>query len=152
MYARSLEPSENVACRVLRAKRNRKNRSRHRRRVAGAGHRHFRDTAKQVIDQAIGDNKLNEYLLYGFASVLVFCGVAVLVVGAYRGEGLVALAGSISSGLFFPAMNEARKICRENIAIRLLERPLSMAETSHEAADALKEFFLDTFISRRANP
>jgi hypothetical protein len=109
-------------------------------------------TAEQVIDQAIGDNKLNEYLLYGFASVLVFCGVAVLVVGAYRGEGLVALAGSISSGLFFPAMNEARKIRRENIAIRLLERPLSMAETSHEAADALKEFFLDTFISRRANP
>ena len=28
-------------------------------------------TAKQVIDQAIGDNKLNEYLLYGFASVLL---------------------------------------------------------------------------------
>lgn len=109
-------------------------------------------TAKQVIDQAIGDNKLNEYLLYGFASVLVLTGVAVLVVGAFRGEGLVALAGGISSALFIPAMNEARKIRRENIAIRLLERPLSMAETAHEAADALKEFFLDTFISRRAKP
>jgi len=27
-----------------------------------------------------------------------------------------------------------------------------MAETSQEAAAALKEFFVDTFISRRANP
>ena len=61
-------------------------------------------------------------------------------------------AGGIASALFFPAMRQARQIRRENIAIRLLERPLSMAETSHEAADALKEFFLDTFISRRPNP
>ena len=75
-----------------------------------------------------------------------------LVVGVFRGEGLVALAGGIASALFLPATLQARQIRRENIAIRLLERPLSMAETSHEASDALKEFFVDTFISRRAKP
>jgi len=109
-------------------------------------------TAKQVIDQAINDNKVSEYLLYVYASVFVLCGMITLLAGVYRKEGLVALAGGVASALFYPAMRQARQIRRENIAIRLLERPLSMAETAHEAADALKEFFVDTFISRRANP
>ena len=109
-------------------------------------------TAKQVIDQDINDNKHGEYILYGFAIVFVLCGMFALVVGVYRGEGLVALAGGIASALFLPAIHQARQIRREYIAIRLLERPLSMAETSHEAADALKEFFVDAFISQRAKP
>jgi hypothetical protein len=64
----------------------------------------------------------------------------------------VALAGGIASVLFWPAMSQARQIRRENIAIRLLEGPLSMAETSKEAADALREFFVNTFMARRAQP
>jgi hypothetical protein len=51
--------------------------------------------------------------------------------------------------LDYPAMRQARQIRRENIAIRLLESPLSKAETSHEASIAVKEFFSDTF---KANP
>ncbi len=113
-------------------------------------------TAKQVIDQAIEDNKVSEYVLYAFATAFVLCGMIALIAGVVRQEGLVALAGGIGTALFFPAMHQARQIRRENIAIRLLESPLSMAETSSEtsseAAAALKEFFVDTFISRRANP
>ena len=86
-------------------------------------------TAEQVIDQAISENKFSAYLLYGFA-----------------------LAGGVASGLFWPAMNQARQIRRENIAIRLLERPLSMADTSNEAANALKDFFVTTFIAQKPNP
>ena len=109
-------------------------------------------TPRQVIDQAIQDNKPSEYLLYAFAIVFVLCGMFALVAGVLRKEGLVALAGGVGSALFIPAMSQARQIRRENIAIRLLESPLGMAETSQEAATALREFFVDTFISRRSNP
>jgi hypothetical protein len=105
-----------------------------------------------VIDQAIKDNRLNEYLLYAFSCTFVLGGMLALIAGVLRDQGLVALAGGIASALFYPAMDQARQIRRENIAIRLLERPLSMAETSHDAAVALKEFFVDTFISRRQIP
>lgn len=109
-------------------------------------------TAQQVIDQAIAENKISEYLLYGFATAFVLCGMIALIVGVVRREGLVSLAGGVASALCFPAMRQARQIRRENIAIRLLERPLSMAGTSRDAADALKQFFVDTFIPRRGDP
>ncbi len=109
-------------------------------------------TAQQVIDQAIADNKPSEYLLYVFATVFVLCGMITLIAGLIQKEGLLALAGGVASTLFLPAMSQARQIRRENIAIRLLESPLSMAETTHDAAEALKDFFVDTFKPRRANP
>lgn len=74
-----------------------------------------------------------------------------LIAGVLGNEPLVALAGGIASALFYPAMRQAWQIRRENIAIRLLESPLGKAETSHQAADALNEFFVNTFNSRRAN-
>jgi hypothetical protein len=106
-------------------------------------------TANQVIDQAIEDNKFTEHLLNGFAVVFVASGIVTLIAGAIRGESLVAIAGAVATSLFYPAMRQARQIRRENIAIRLLEAPLSKAETSHEASVAVKEFFSDTF---KANP
>ncbi len=109
-------------------------------------------TAEQVIDQAIGENKFSEYLLYAFATLFVLGGMATLIVGLVRSDGLVALAGGIAGALFWPAMNQARQIRRENIAIRLLERPLSMADTSNEAANALKDFFVNTFVSQKPTP
>jgi hypothetical protein len=65
-----------------------------------------------------------------------------------QGQGIVALAGAIANILFYPAMRMAREIRRENIAIRLVENPLSMAHTAKEASDTLREFFADTFIKR----
>jgi hypothetical protein len=106
-------------------------------------------TANQIIDQAIEDNKFTEHLLNGFATVFVACGLFTLVAGAIRNESLVTIAGPVATSLFYPAMRQARQIRRENIAIRLLESPLSKAETSHEASIAVKEFFSDTF---KANP
>jgi hypothetical protein len=105
-------------------------------------------TAKEVIDQAITENRVNEYLLYGFAIVFVLSGVTALICGMIWEAGVVALAGGIGSSLFFPAMYLAHKIRRENIAIRLLEAPLSKAETSDEAANALREFFIAALVRK----
>jgi hypothetical protein len=109
-------------------------------------------TAKEIIDQAIEENKWNERLLYFIAVACVVSGITALIFGLIQEQGVVAIAGGIASALFIPAMHQARQIRRENMAIRLLEGPLGKAETAKEASDALKEFFLDTFVSRKSNP
>jgi hypothetical protein len=77
---------------------------------------------------------------------------AVIVWGATLGEGLVSLAGSIASILFWPAMREARQMRKENMAVRLLEAPLSMAGTSKAAAEALRDAFTAVFVSKEGKP
>jgi len=104
-------------------------------------------TAREVIDQAIHENRAGEWLCYVFAVVFVVVGVAVIIWGAAAGQGIVALAGSIASVLFWPALREARQIRKENMAIRLLEVPLSMAGTGKAAAEALREAFTTVFVS-----
>ena len=109
-------------------------------------------TAKEIIDQAIEENKWNERLLYFIAVACVVSGITALIFGLIQEQGVVAIAGGIASALFIPAMHQARQIRRENIATRLLEGPLSSAATEKEASDALKEFFVHTFIPRKSNP
>lgn len=106
-------------------------------------------SARQVIDQAIKENRFGERLLYAFAIVLVGAGVFALIAGVVTRQGVVAVAGSVSSALFWPAMREARRMRRENMAIRLLEDPLGRAETSREAADAIREAFTTIFVGRQ---
>jgi hypothetical protein len=101
-------------------------------------------TPKQIIDQAIRENKFSERLLYTFAALFVLCGMFALTVGIIKSDASIALLGAVA-GLFFPAMRQAREIRRENIAIRLLELPASKAETAREAAETLREFFELTF-------
>src|SRR6266446_1109460 len=105
-------------------------------------------TAQRVIDEAIRENRLGEWLCYLFAIVFVVVGVGVIIAGAVTGQGVVAVAGSIASILFWPAMKEARQMRKENMAIRLLEAPLSMAETSRAAAEALRDAFTVVFASK----
>lgn len=105
-------------------------------------------TAQEVIDQAIRENRLGEWLCYTFAIVFVIVGIGIVVWGAVVGNGIVSVAGSIASILFWPAMREARQIRKENMAIRLLEAPLSKAETSKAAAEALRDAFTAVFVSR----
>lgn len=102
-------------------------------------------SAKDIIDQAINENRFGERLLYGFATIVVLVGAGAIVAGIVSKSGLVALAGAIASSLFVPAMNAARRTRRENISIRLLEAPLSRAETATEAADALRKVFYNLF-------
>ncbi len=98
--------------------------------------------AKDVIEQAIAENNGPAWLLYVLAAIVVTVGVGVLIYGVVSGQPVVALAGAISSSLFVPAMAYAKRIRKENIAIRLLEVPLSKADAATDAADAIRENFL----------
>ena len=101
--------------------------------------------ARQIIDQAIRENRFSERLLYAFAIVFVCTGVFAVIVGAIYREGIVAVGGGVAAALFYPAIKLSQQIRRENMAIRLLEEPLSRAETSDEAARAIRDHFLHVF-------
>ncbi|HJT76095.1 MAG TPA: hypothetical protein VJ739_02745 [Gemmataceae bacterium] len=91
-------------------------------------------TAKQVIDQAIKENRRGEWLCYGFATAFVLAGLAVIGKSLLAEQSAWSTAiGAAVSALFWPAVNAARQIRRENLAIRLLEVPLSRAETAQAA-------------------
>ena len=109
-------------------------------------------SAKVVIDSAIRENRFGEWLCYGLILLFAIVGVGVLIVGAIRSEGLISLAGSITSGLFWPAFNQAHRIRKENLMIRLLELTLSKETTAEEAARALQETFLSIFETRQRTP
>lgn len=106
-------------------------------------------TAREVIDQAIKENRVGQWLLYSFACVFVIVGLSVLVFGMIIREPIIALTGCISSGLFWPAMNSARRTRKESIAIRLLEAPLSRADTAKEASEMLHRLFDEIFRDKR---
>lgn len=95
-------------------------------------------SAKQVIDQAIADNRAAEYLLYLFAVLFVVVGLSILVWGLSKGDAVTMIVGAVSSGLFLPAMSSARLTRKESIAIRLLEAPLARAATAREAVDIIR--------------
>jgi hypothetical protein len=95
--------------------------------------------AREVIDQAISDNKLSEYLLYALALLFAGVGLAVLCFSVYQGSIVLSLVSLVASSLFWPAMSSARRTRKECIAIRLLEAPLSRADTAKEAADTIRQ-------------
>jgi hypothetical protein len=102
-------------------------------------------TAKEVIDQAIDDNRFDKWVLYGFAIVFGVVGMSVLLWSVGKGEAVAAVCGSLTAGLFWPAARMAERIRKQNLAIRLMEQPLSKAETADEAARVLQQFFTEAF-------
>jgi hypothetical protein len=102
-------------------------------------------TAQEVIDQAVSENRSGERLLYAFAIVFVVLGIAIIAVGLWRHELAIAALGTLASALFWPAMDCARRTRKESVAIRLLEAPLSRADTAKDAAEMLREVFHDLF-------
>jgi hypothetical protein len=107
-----------------------------------------RRTAKQVIDQAIADNKKAEWLLYGFSITFIALGVGLILWGSLHGDKVFAFIGTLAGTLFWPAMKYAGQIRRESIAIRLLEAPLSKAETEMAACEMLQKLFRDLMLEK----
>ncbi|WP_416668011.1 hypothetical protein [Egbenema bharatensis] len=105
-------------------------------------------TAKDIIDQAIRENRFGERLLYLFAIVFLITGLLLMGVAVANQNPISAILGAVSSVLFAPAMDLARRTRRENMSIRLLEVALNQADTSREAAEALRTVFVETFTSR----
>ncbi len=104
-------------------------------------------TASEIINHAILENRLGEHLLYLFSCVTFFAGIGSLAVGAYQGQQITAIMGTVASLMFYPAMRLARGIREQNMAIRLLEIPLSNSRTAEEATRILQEFFASTIPS-----
>jgi hypothetical protein len=102
-------------------------------------------TAREVIDKAIEENKFAERLLYMLSTVSALVGLFVVVWSALHAQPVAALAGSVCTALFWPAMRLARQTRKESIALRLLEAPLSKATTATAAAEMLQQFFLEMF-------
>ena len=107
-----------------------------------------RRTATDVINQAVLENRASENLLYLIALLVVVAGSTALLYGVFSKQSVAAISGAVSSSLFVPAMMFASKIRRENIALRLLEAPLSRADTAKEASEALYEYFIRLNVTR----
>jgi hypothetical protein len=106
-------------------------------------------TPKQVIDQAIRENRYAEYLCYGFAICFATVGVVGFFILVIAGQPVLTIASGIASILFWPALSNAREIRKENIANRLLEVPLGLATNEESAAKALEKVFLSTLNRER---
>lgn len=108
-------------------------------------------TAKQVIDQAIKDNRRSGVLLFGLLTAYALAGLAALAWGVVKGEAIPTIAGAISGFLLWPAISQAREVRRENLAIRMMGVPLGMAASAEEATNSVREIFKETFLSESAS-
>jgi hypothetical protein len=102
-------------------------------------------TAGEVIDHAIAENKAGERLLYSLAVAFVTVGLSILIWAISQREAILAVVGVLTSSLFWPAMSSVRTTRRESVAIRLLEAPLSRADTAKEASEMLHHLFHEIF-------
>lgn len=94
-------------------------------------------SAKAVIDDAIRENRVATFILYTLAIVFACVGLWVLIQGTVNKDIGTSIFGTISSAFCWPSMTAARRTRIENIAIRLLETPLSRTDTGKEAAEML---------------
>lgn len=102
-------------------------------------------SGRELIDIAIRENRTGEYFCYGLIALFVVIGLTGVIVGMIRGDGVVAVAGTGTAALFWPALRRAERIRETNILIRLLEMPLSAARTSREASTAIIGAFRKRF-------
>jgi hypothetical protein len=102
-------------------------------------------TPQEVIDAAIRENRRWEWLCFALIVLCLAVGIALIVIGVVREQGLLALSGTLFGSLFWPALAHATSIRRENIAVRLLEYPLSQARTEKQSAEAIRDVFSEVF-------
>jgi hypothetical protein len=98
-------------------------------------------TPCDIINQAISENRVPEYLLYGFACLFVLTGELLIGMAIYHKSPLESVAGVALNGLAWPAYHLTRAIRSENLMLRMLEVPLMKARTADEAAKMLSDMF-----------
>lgn len=107
-------------------------------------------SAKLVIDQAIRDNRRWEWLCFSTTVALVLLGIVVIVRAMIADQSaVVTVVGGVAGSLFWPALRIGNRVRKENQSMRLLEIPLSKAETEEAAANMLKEMFQQIFVERK---
>jgi hypothetical protein len=102
-------------------------------------------TVRDIIDQAIAENRVPEYLLYLFAVLFVLTGELLIGDALYTKSGVAGILGVALNGLAWPAYRATRSIRAENLMLRMLEVPLTKARTAEEAARMITEMFENHF-------
>jgi hypothetical protein len=102
-------------------------------------------TAEETISQAIKENRFPEFLLYAFAIIFVVTGEVLIWSAIEHDHALGAIGGVGLNGLAWPAFAQTRELRRENLMLRMLEIPLSKAQTADEAAKMLTDAFRNLF-------
>ena len=102
-------------------------------------------TEREVIDQAIAENRVPEFPLYAFACIFVLTGELLIANAVYNKNSVTAIAGVALNGLAWPAYYATRNIREVNLMLRMLEVPLTKAKTADEAAKMLIETFGSLF-------
>jgi hypothetical protein len=107
-------------------------------------------TAKQVIDQLIKENRWWEWFCFIAVCVFLLVGVGVIVRAMIVDQSnVLTVVGGTCNVLIGPALTHARRIRKENQAMRLLEIPLSKAETAEKAANMIREMFVEVFVHQK---
>ena len=104
-------------------------------------------TVRDIINQAIAENRTPEYLLYAFATIFVLTGEALIARSVYNHDRLHGMIGIALNALAWPAYHATRAIRTQNLMLRMLEVPLSKARTADEAARMLADTFQSHFKS-----
>lgn len=104
-------------------------------------------SAQEVIDTAIRESKVWEWVCLGLTVSFAVAGIALLIIGAARADWGVAGPGVGAMAMFAPTLWAAAWIRHTNIRVRLLEIPLHKAKTAEEAARIIDSLFR----SRRGN-
>jgi hypothetical protein len=107
-------------------------------------------SAKLVIDQAIRENRSWEWLCFLAAIGLILIGIAAIVRAMLvEQETVVTVVGGLANVIFWPALAMGQRVRKENLAVRLLEVPLSKAATEEAAANMLREMFIQIFVEKK---
>jgi hypothetical protein len=96
-------------------------------------------TAKKVIDEAIREGRKWEWLCYSLVVVFVLLGIVIIAIGIIRESGLTALAGSIFTICFWPALRYAESVRKDLARTRLYELPLTAAKGADELTKILNK-------------
>jgi hypothetical protein len=97
--------------------------------------------AHEIIDNAVAENRNNEYILYAFMIVSFCIGLIVIGWALIGGHPIATLGGAIESLLTVPAITNIRAIRRENMRLRLLEVPLASTNSPDEACAIILKIF-----------
>jgi hypothetical protein len=97
-------------------------------------------TTKDVIDQAIDENKATERLYASLTLLLTLTGAVSLLWAVKHDRPMFALGAILIIALSYFPLHVIRKTRRENLAIRLLEVPLNRANSASDAALAVSIF------------
>ncbi len=90
-------------------------------------------SAKQVIDQLIRENRWWEGFCFISACLFVLIGIGAFVRAMFVDQSdVLTVVGGACNFLIWPSLAHAQRIRKENQAMRLLEIPLSKAETAEK--------------------